>query len=84
MGGQVKVGKVDCIVEKELKERFGVRGFPTIKVFPHGEAKTDQIAEAYKGGRTAEDLIKIAFEYLTKAGIEPLPLVVTEEVVVVP
>jgi len=33
MQGKVKLGKVDCTVEKSTCGRFGVQGYPTLKVF---------------------------------------------------
>jgi protein disulfide-isomerase A6 len=44
--GQVKLGKVDATVETGLGQRFGVKGYPTIKVFDYGE-KSDSKATDY-------------------------------------
>merc|ERR1711981_1514968 len=35
-GGKVKVAKVDCTENQGLAQRFGVQGFPTIKIFNAG------------------------------------------------
>jgi len=48
--GQTKnvvIGDVDCTVQKALCERFGVKGYPTIKSFTAGNPD----GEDYKGGR---------------------------------
>jgi hypothetical protein len=42
--------QVDADAHRELGEKFGVQGFPTIKWFPAGEAAKP---EDYSGGRTA-------------------------------
>uniref|UniRef100_A0A7S1RUM1 Thioredoxin domain-containing protein n=1 Tax=Alexandrium catenella TaxID=2925 RepID=A0A7S1RUM1_ALECA len=53
------VADVDCIDSgKDLCEKYGVEGFPTIK---HGDP--DDL-KAYEGGRTYEDLKKFADESL--------------------
>jgi len=52
--GKVKLGAVDATQFPDLAQRYGVRGYPTIKYFPAG-AKLD--AEEYGGGRTAADII---------------------------
>lgn len=52
--GKVKLGAVDATQFQELANRYGVRGYPTIKYFPAG-SKLD--AEEYDGGRTADDII---------------------------
>jgi len=52
--GKVKVGAVDCDSEKELQARYGVQGFPTIKVFQGGSASD------YSGGRDAEAIASYA------------------------
>lgn len=51
-----RVGKVDCTVEKGSCNRFGVRGFPTIKFLKGGKYYD------YKGARTVEEFTKFATE----------------------
>ena len=51
----VRLGKVDCTVEKGLGQRFQVQGYPTIKLFP-AKAKKDRDAKPYNGGRDARSL----------------------------
>jgi len=43
------VAKVDCTVERDLGSEFGVRGFPTVKLFHDGKFIAD-----HKGPRTVE------------------------------
>ena len=51
--------KVDCTVEKATCDKFGVSGFPTLKIFRHGHLSSD-----YDGPRDAEGIIKvICFTY---------------------
>lgn len=52
----MKVGAVNADKHKELSGRYGVRGFPTLKVF--GENKNKP--EDYTGGRTAQGLVDAA------------------------
>jgi len=59
----VVVGKVDADAHKDLGQRFGVKGFPTIKFFP----KNNKAGEDYTGGREGEDLVKFLNE---KAGTQ--------------
>jgi protein disulfide-isomerase A1 len=54
--GAAKLASVDCTVEKDLCSRFGVQGFPTLKVFRNSgdiEKPSD-----YQGGRSDKDIIK--------------------------
>jgi len=43
------VAKVDCTIERDLGSEFGVRGFPTVKLFHNGQFVAD-----HKGPRTVE------------------------------
>jgi len=53
----VIIADVDCTAAgKSLCEKFGVRGYPTIKFFN----PPDEEGEDYKGGRTLDDLRKFA------------------------
>nr|AMM62657.1 conotoxin-specific protein disulfide isomerase variant 2 [Conus textile] len=50
-GSNIKLAKVDATVEKDLAEKFEVKGFPTIKFFISGEPVD------YTGGRQTSDII---------------------------
>jgi len=53
----VVIADVDCTAAgKPLCEKYGVRGYPTIKYFN----PPDEEGEDYKGGRTLDDLKKFA------------------------
>ncbi|EFN53221.1 hypothetical protein CHLNCDRAFT_137098 [Chlorella variabilis] len=56
---RVLIAKVDADAHRELGEKFGVRGFPTIKWFPRGKA-ADPVD--YNGGRSADDFLKFINE----------------------
>ena len=58
---KVKVGKVDATVNSQLSSRFGVKGYPTIKLFPGGK-KVDASAEEYAGSRDATSMSNWALE----------------------
>lgn len=68
--GKVKVAKVDSTVHNKLSSRFGIRGYPTIKIFPPGE-KSDSKLESYEGGRSADQIVSYALEKLEKYGYIP-------------
>lgn len=53
----VVVAKVNADAHRTLGERFGVRGFPTIKYFARGQPVTEEKAEAYNGARTSDQFL---------------------------
>lgn len=50
--GTLPLAKVDCTVNAETCERFGVNGYPTLKIFRNGEE-----AGSYDGPRTADGIV---------------------------
>jgi protein disulfide-isomerase A6 len=68
----VKFGAVDATAHESLGSRFGVRGFPTLKVFRPSATK-DSHAEDYEGGRTASDLIAFA-QVLAEESLGPIEI----------
>lgn len=54
--GVVKVGAVNADDDKELGGKYGVRGFPTIKIFGANKNKPDD----YNGARTAQGIVDTA------------------------
>lgn len=68
--GTVKLGKVDATEHEQLGARFGVKGFPTIKVFGYG-AKSDSKAFDYQAERTASAIVSYAMDLAEKADIDP-------------
>jgi len=68
LNGLVKVAAVNCDEDKEMAGRFGVQGFPTIKVFGSEKTvkngKATKKAEDYQGARDADSIIKFAVSKL--------------------
>ncbi|NXS73522.1 PDIA6 isomerase, partial [Pandion haliaetus] len=58
--GVVKVGAVDADKHQSLGGQYGVRGFPTIKIFGANKNK----AEDYQGGRTSDAIVDAALSAL--------------------
>jgi len=50
-GSEIKLAKVDATIEKELGDKAGVRGFPTMKFYKNGNAMD------YGGGRDTDKII---------------------------
>lgn len=64
----MKVGAVNADEHKSLSGRFGVRGFPTVKIF----TPTKKEGEDYRGGRTAQGLAEAALNALKERVDEKL------------
>lgn len=66
--GKVKLGAVDATAHSVYSNRYGVRGYPTIKVFSQGKKDGDSME--YDGGRTSGDIVSWAIDKLA-ANIPP-------------
>jgi len=51
--GKVSLAKVDCTDNQPICEKYGVQGFPTIKLF-----RKDGSVSDYEAGRTAPEIVK--------------------------
>lgn len=72
--GRVKLGAVDATVHQGVASRYGIRGFPTIKVFRKGEEPED-----YQGGRTRSDIIARALDLYSDNAPPPEMLEILNE-----
>jgi protein disulfide-isomerase A1 len=68
--GEIVLASVDCTVEKDLCTKYGVQGFPTLKLFRNDKSPPTD----YQGGRTADEIVK----YLRKQN-QPAYKVVTSK-----
>ena len=67
-GDSVMLGVVDATVETTLASQYGVKGYPTIKVFPGGP-KSSSTAQDYMGGRTTQQIVKYALDEVDRSGV---------------
>eukprot|EP00604_Paraphysomonas_vestita_P003913 CAMPEP_0174819044 /NCGR_PEP_ID=MMETSP1107-20130205/2053_1 /TAXON_ID=36770 /ORGANISM="Paraphysomonas vestita, Strain GFlagA" /LENGTH=304 /DNA_ID=CAMNT_0016031833 /DNA_START=295 /DNA_END=1206 /DNA_ORIENTATION=+ len=67
-GSGVKLGAVDATVETNLASKYGVKGYPTIKVFPAGKKGK---AQDYQGPRESNGIVNYALNLLEQSGIPP-------------
>lgn len=75
--GKVKLGAVDATVHQGLSSRYGIRGFPSIKIFQKGEEPVD-----YEGGRTKADIVARALDLFSENAPPPEILEILDEDVV--
>ena len=45
MEGKVKFGEIDATVHTKLAQRFGIRGYPTIKAFKGGKKQLADVID---------------------------------------
>jgi protein disulfide-isomerase A6 len=62
------LGWVDAAVEKDLRKVYGVRGYPTMKVFPGGY-KASSDATDYQGERTTSSIVYNALKEVNCVGV---------------
>ncbi|CAG03659.1 unnamed protein product [Tetraodon nigroviridis] len=75
--GKVRLGAVDATVHQGVSGRYGIRGFPTIKIFRKGEEPED-----YQGGRTRADIIERALDLFSDNAPAPELLEILNEDVI--
>ncbi|XP_076021370.1 protein disulfide-isomerase A6 isoform X2 [Genypterus blacodes] len=74
--GKVRLGAMDATVHQVVSGRYGIRGFPTIKVFRKGEQPED-----YQGGRSRGDIIERALDLFSDNAPPPeLQEIINEDV----
>lgn len=78
LDGQVKFGAVDATVHQSLAQKYGIRGYPTIKFFQAG-VKAKSSPQDYNGGRTADDIIAAAKEMVVQVVAAPEVLELTSQ-----
>ena len=59
--GPLVIRKVDCDANKDLAEKYGINGFPTIRCYPKGVIDLNNYI-TYDGARTTDGFMKFANE----------------------
>lgn len=59
--GKVKLGALDATVNTLKANKYGIKGYPTIKYFTPGKKDADSVHE-YDGGRTSGDIVNWALD----------------------
>lgn len=61
----MKLGALDATVHTVKASRYGVQGYPSIKLFSPGKKDSSSV-EDYTGGRTSSDIVNWATEKLAE------------------
>lgn len=64
LSSRIVVAKVNADEHRSLGERYGVKGFPTIKYFPRGKPATLENAVDYNGARNSDKFLEFLKEKL--------------------
>ena len=67
LSGQVKLGAVDATVHEAIGQKYGIKGFPTIKLFAANSNKAKPVD--YQGARDAPAIVEYALKTLDDAGV---------------
>lgn len=67
----IKLGAVDATVHAELAQKYGVKGYPTLKVFPAGPKGK---AQNYNGPREKDGIVEYARSTLGNTYAAPIEL----------
>lgn len=67
LGSGVQLGALDATVHQSVASEYGIKGFPTLKIFRPG-SKSSNDATDYQGDRTSSSIVSSALEALEKAG----------------
>ena len=62
------MGAVDATVSTNLAQKYGVKGYPTIKLFKAGKKSK---AVDYNGPREAAGIVDYALKILDESGVPP-------------
>lgn len=68
-GEDVTLVNVDATTNEKLAQRYGVKGFPTIKVFGGGNNKSHSDAKDYPGQREAGPIVEFALALAEETGV---------------
>ena len=74
--GNVQLGAVDATVHANLAQKYGVQGYPTIKVFPAGKKGK---AKDYNGPREASGIVNYANKLLEESDVPPALYELTDQ-----
>jgi len=66
LSGEVKLGALDATQAEAIAQKYQIKGFPTIKLFPAGKKSK---AQDYNGPRDATGITEYALKSLEAAGV---------------